>query len=88
MKLYNMYVKPSMMYSCEAWKPCTREGIEKLEAVQRQAVRMAGGQGQKNYRDACREAGLNMVEEQLDEADMVRVFRILNENNKIEKNTF
>ena len=88
MKLYNTYVKPSMMYSCEAWKPCTREGVEKLEAVQRRAVRMAGGQGVKSYRDACREAGLNTVEEQLDEADMVRVFRIMNKNDKIDKTVF
>ena len=88
MKLYNTYVKPSMMFSCEAWKPCTREGVEKLEAVQRRAVRMAGGQGSKSYREACREAGLNTVEEQLDEADMVRVFRIMNENDKIDKTSF
>jgi hypothetical protein len=88
MKLYNTYVKPSMMFSCEAWKPCTREGVEKLEAVQRRAVRMAGGQGSKSYREACREAGLNTVEEQLDEADMVRVFRIMNGDDKIDKTMF
>ena len=88
MKLYNTYVKPSMMYCCEAWKPATRESVEKLEAVQRRAVRMAGGQGNKSYREACREAGLNTVEEQLDEADMVRVFRIMNGNDNIDKTIF
>ena len=88
MKLYNTYVKPSMMYSSEAWKPCTREGVDKLEAVQRRAVRMAGGQGNKSYREVCREAGLNTVKEQLDEADMVRVFRIMNGQDKIEKANF
>ena len=88
MKLYNTYVKPSMMYCCEAWKPATRESVEKLEAVQRRAVRMAGGQGKKSYREACREAGVNTVEEQLDEADMVRVFRIMNKNGNIDKTLF
>ena len=77
-----------MMYGCEAWKPGTREGVEKLEAVQKRAVRMAGGQGQKSYRENCREAGLNTVEEQLDEADMVRVFRIINGNDDVEKTSF
>ena len=62
--------------------------MEKLEAVQRRAVRMAGGQGNKSYREACREAGLNTVEEQLDEADMVRVFRIMNGNDNIDKTIF
>ena len=49
---------------------------------------MAGGQGSKSYREACREAGLNTVEEQLDEADMVRVFRIMNGDDKIDKTVF
>ena len=49
---------------------------------------MAGGQGDKNYRDAFREAGLNTLEEQLKEADMVRVFRILNGDDNIDKETF
>ena len=60
----------------------------KLEAVQKRAMRMAGGQGDRNYRDVCREVGLNTVEEQLDEADMVRVYRILNGDDNIEKETF
>ena len=49
---------------------------------------MAGGQGQKSYRETCREAGLNTVEEQLDEANMVRVIRIMNGNDNVEKRSF
>ena len=77
-----------MMYSCEAWRPCNQEGIVKLEAVQKRALRMSGGQGDRNYRDFCREAGLNTLEEQLNEADMVRVYRIMNGDDNIEKETF
>ena len=46
---------------------------------------MAGGQGDKSYREACREAGLNTVQEELDEANMVRVHRILNGSDKVDK---
>ena len=88
LKLYKTYVKPSMLYACEAWKPGTKEGVEKLEAVQRRAVRMAGGQGDKSYYEACKEAGLNTVQEELDKADMVRVYRILNGNDKVDKKMF
>ena len=78
-----------MMYACEAWRPSNKEGIEKLEAVQKRALKMAGGLMDRNtYREACRKAGLNTVEEQLDEADMVRTFRIINGNNKVSKETF
>ena len=86
--LYKTYVKPSLLYASEAWKPGTKEGVEKLEAVQRRAVRMAGGQGDKSYREACRAAGLNTIEEELDEADMVQVFRILNGNDKVDEELF
>ena len=58
-KLYNTYVKPSLMYGCEAWRPCSKEGIVKLEAVQKRAIRIAGGQGDRSYRETCREARLN-----------------------------
>ena len=76
------------MYACEAWKPGTKEAIEKIEAVQKRAVRMAGGQGDQSYREACREAGFNTLEEELDEADMIRVFRIMNNNDKVNKDYF
>ena len=69
LKLYKTYVKPSMVYACEAWKPGAKEGVKKLEAVQKSAIRMAGGQGNKSYSEACREAGLITVQEELEEAD-------------------
>ena len=62
---------------------------EKLESVQRRALKMAGKLKDRNsYREACREAGMNTIEEELDEADLVRTFRILNGNDKVEKETF
>ena len=88
LKLYKTYIKPSMLYACEAWRPSTREGVEKLEAVQRRALRMAGGLKRSVYKEACRKVGLNTVEEELDMEDMVRTFRILNQDNKIKKETF
>ena len=33
LNLYKTYVKTSLLYASEAWKPRTKEGIEKLEAV-------------------------------------------------------
>ena len=37
----------------EAWRPNTKEGIEKLESVQRRALKMAGKLKDRNsYREA------------------------------------
>ena len=85
LKLYKTHVKPSLMYASEAWRPTTQELIEKLEGVQKRAMRMAGGMGDKNYRDACREAGMNLIREELDVSDMTRVYRIMYGRDKIEK---
>ena len=41
-------------------------------------VRMAGGLGAGTYKEACRRAGLNTIQEDLEEADMVRVYIIMN----------
>ena len=42
----------------------------------------------KDYRAACRKAGLNTVEEELDEADLIRTFRIINGDDKVKKEDF
>ena len=88
LKMFKTYIKPSLLYASETWRPTTKEGIEKLEGVQRRAVRMAGGLEGYSYKDACKRAGMSMIEDELDEADMVRTYRIMNGNDKVEKTTF
>ena len=65
-KLYETYIKPFMLYACEAWRPTSKEGIEKLESVKRRALKMAGQLEDRNkYKEACRKAGMNTVDEEL-----------------------
>ena len=49
---------------------------------------MAGLGGRSDYKEACKKAGMNSIEDELDEADMMRTFRILNGDDKINKETF
>ena len=51
-------------------------------------MRMTGGLGDWNYRDACRKAAINMIKEELDVADMVRVYRIMYGDDKVKKSVF
>ena len=47
---------------------------------------MAGGLRDRDcYREDCRRDGLNTVEKELEEADMVRTFRILNGDDDVQK---
>ena len=86
--LYKTYIKPSLLYASEAWRPTTQEGLDKLEGVQKRVMRMAGGQGEGSYREACRGVGLNTIKEELEEADMVRVYRIMYGHDKLDKTKF
>ena len=88
LQLYKTYIKPSLLYASEAWRPTTVEGIEKLEAVQKRAMRMAGGMGVRDYREACRGVGLNLIKEELEVSDMTRVYRIMYEHDKVDKTIF
>ena len=49
---------------------------------------MAGGQGAGDYREACRKVGLNSIQEELDEADMVRTYRIMYGHDRVDKESF
>ena len=86
--LYKTYIKPSLLYASEAWKPTTQEGIDKLEGVQKRVIRMAGRQGEGSYMEACRGVGMNTIKEELEEAEMVRVYRKMYGHDKLEKTKF
>ena len=49
---------------------------------------MAGGLEGYSYKEACKRAGMSTIEDELDEADMVRMYRIMNGHDKVEKTTF
>ena len=51
---------------------------------------MAEGLGAMDYREACRKAGINSMQEELEEADMVPTFRIMHCHviDKLDKNIF
>ena len=55
------------MYACEAWRPTAKEGVDKLESVQKRALRMAKGLGGA-YKEACKTMGMNTIEGELEEA--------------------
>ena len=88
LKLYQTYVKPSLLYASEAWRPTTKEGVVKREGVQKRAMRMAGGMGDKDYREACKREGMILIGEDLKVTDTTRVYCIIYGHDKIEKSTF
>ena len=83
--MFKTYIKPSLLYACEAWRLTTKEEVEKLEGVQRRAVRTAGGLEGNSYKEACKRSGMSTIEDEVEEADMVRMYRIMSGHDKVEK---
>jgi len=76
-KLYKLYVRPHLEFAVAAWNPWTAADIECLEKVQRRAINMVSGLGDKNYHERLSELGMTTLQARREETDMVEVFKIL-----------
>ena len=72
LKLYKTYIKPSLMYDCEAWRPCTKEGLNNTSFASRiqdlwnyleDQVKLS--KNQKAFRRAYRKSKNLYIEHQL-----------------------
>ena len=81
--LYTSLVRPRFKYCVQAWSPYYRKDIDKLEKVQRRAVRMITDLRGTSYREKLLELGLFSLEKRRIRADLVCMFRILKGIDKI-----
>ena len=72
-RLYNLYVRPHLEYSVQAWRPHLRKDISMLEAVQRRATRMVPCLRKLDYKDRLKELNLYSVERRYMRGDMIEV---------------
>ena len=87
-QLYKVYVRPHLEYCVQAWSPYHKADMEKLEKVQKRAVNMVAGLRSKNYADKLKEVGLTSLEERRSRGDMIQTFRIINEVDNVEAETW
>ncbi len=71
-----------MEFASPAWSPWLEGDKKKLEAVQEKALKMVTGLNSKNYRDRCREVGLETLERRRERQDMAEVYRMMEENQR------
>jgi Reverse transcriptase (RNA-dependent DNA polymerase)/Endonuclease-reverse transcriptase len=76
--LYKQYVLPHLEFSSPVWAPWTVAEKEKLEQVQRRAVKMVAGIKATDYEGRCREIGLQTLEQRRKMADLSLVHGIVN----------
>jgi hypothetical protein len=76
--LYKQYVIPHLEFASPAWAPWTVADIEKLENVQKKAVRMVAGLASNTYEDRCREINIKTLAARRKMNDLVLVHGFIN----------
>jgi hypothetical protein len=77
-KLFKQYVRPHLEYSSPAWGPSTRADIDKIESVQRKALKSVAGLQNMSYEERCRELGMETLEDRRRKQDLKLFHSILN----------
>ena len=76
-QLYKQYVRPHLEVSVQAWSPWLQSDIEKLEKVQRKAVRMVAGMRATDYEGRLKELGLTTLSERRHQTDILQTYKVL-----------
>ena len=61
--VYCSYVRPSLEYACPAWHPgLTKDQTDRLETIQKKAVKIILGQNYSTYEDALKQLNLDSLD--------------------------
>jgi hypothetical protein len=86
--LYKTLVRPILDYCIPVWRPYMRKDINKLEKVQKRYTKMIKECKGKNYEERINMLGLTSLENRHYRADMIQVFKVLNDNKGIYPSDF
>ena len=84
LKLYTTYVRVHLEFAVPAWSPWLLGDINKLEAIQEQAVKMISGLKSTSYEGKLQELGLSTLKERQDRFDMVETYKIIKGINRVD----
>ena len=81
--LYKTLVRPVLDYCVPVWRPYTNKDMTKLEKVQKRFTKMIEGYKTKSYEQRLIKLGITTLEDRFHRADMIQVYKILNDNKNI-----
>ena len=83
LRLYKQYVRPHLEFASQAWSPCLSSDINVIEKVQEKALGMVSGLKNKEYRERCREVGLDSLQTRRERHNILQVFKIMHGIDKV-----
>ena len=87
-RLYKGLVRPKLEYCVQAWNPYLQGNIRNLERIQRPATKMIEEFNGMSYMDRLHAIGLTSLKDRLDRGDMIEVFKIIKQFDRVDQGTF
>jgi len=76
--IYKSLIRPHIEYASVIWKPYLKKDIIAIESVQRRATKIVTGLKDLTYEERLRQLGLPTLAYRRDRADMISLFKIMN----------
>jgi len=81
--LYKTLVRPILDYCIPVWRPYLRKDINQLERIQKRFTKMISGCKKKTYMQRLEKLNLTTLEERHNRADMIQVYKVLNDRTNV-----
>ena len=81
--LYKTLIRPILEYCVSVWRPHAKKDVLTLEKIQKRYTKIIDGCKRKSYSQRLEKLGITTIEERHQRADMIQVFKILNDGNKV-----
>ena len=85
LNLFKAIVRPHLEYATSVWSPQYKKDMIAIENVQRRATRMLPCLKGKTYPERLKTLGLPTLEYRRERTDMVQVYKIMNDREKVDK---
>ena len=86
--LYKAIVRPHLEYCIQAWRPYRKKDTYKLEIIRRRTTKMIPELRYFSYESRLLQCGLTTLETRRLRGDQIKVFKILNGYEGIDRNMF
>ena len=84
LNLYKTMVHPHLEYATQIWSPLYKKDEIIIENIQRRATRLVKYISHMSYEERLKNLGLPMLEYCRARADMVQVYKIINQIDKVD----